>query len=249
MTHMAGMPGMGEHAQHPSGDPPGSHTMIAIGTGQIFLSHLPMFMKPHDYQVILQASFGGSHGDPQRVYVDDRKAHPDVLLYTLRPEKFVLPDLFPPAPGEQAHRRSFQADLFRGNFEQPATNPVRIAANVVVSVESVVLGRKFIPGAPGLDRLAYVLFGKGSELWLAHVITKPPDFDQILSTAVGGHTFTDQELISGIPITIPGQKNAAAERIELSPADPAIDALASDRVPVELRPQAEFYFNDNEDLR
>jgi hypothetical protein len=226
MAHMTEMPGMGGHARQPSSDPPRSHTMIVMGTGQIFLSHLPMFMRPHDYQVILQASFSGSGGDPQRVYVADRKTHPEVLLYTLRPEKFALPDLFPPASG----------------------GPVPIAANTVVTIENVVMGRKFTPGAPALDRLAYVLFGKGSELWLAHVITKPPDFDQILSTAVSGHTFTDHELSAGIPITIPGRKNVAAERIELSPASPAIAAVTGDRVPVELRPQTEFYFNDNSDL-
>lgn len=241
------MSGMGEHGQHPSSDPPRSHTMVVVGTGQIFLSHLPMFMKPHDYQVILQASFSGSGSDPQRVYVDDRKAHPDVLLYTLRPEPFVLPDLFPPSPGQQAHLRKFQADLFRNNFEQPDTNPVELAPKVVVTVESVVLGRKFTPEAPALDQLAYVLFGKGTELWLAHVITKPPDFDQILSATVGGHTFTDQELSAGIPITVPSRKNLAAERI--SPGGAAIAAVASEQVSVELQPHVEFYFNDNSDLQ
>jgi hypothetical protein len=38
-----------------------------------------MFIKPHDYQVILRASFS-SGSDPQRVYVDDRKAHLKALL-------------------------------------------------------------------------------------------------------------------------------------------------------------------------
>jgi hypothetical protein len=208
-----------------------------------------MFMKPHDYQVILRASFSSSGGDPQRVYVDDRKAHHTALVYTLKPKAFVLPDLLPPNPGQPARLRSFQADLFRGNFEQPDADTTKIAANVVVTVAGVVLGRKFTPGAPALDRLAYVLFGKGPELWLAHEITAPPDFDQVLSTTVGGHTFTDEELAAGIPITVPSRKNVAAERLGLPPAGPVVDAVASESVPVQLQPQVEFYFNDNSDLQ
>lgn len=246
---MADMSGMGGPGQQPGSDSPASHTMLVLGTGQVFLSHLPMFMKPHDYQVILQASFSS---DPQRVYVDDRKAHPKALLYTLQPKAFVLPDLFPPSPGQPAHLRSFQANLFRGDFEKPDADTAEVAANLTVTVTGVVLGRRFIPGAPALDRLAYVLFGKGPELWLAHVITKPPDFDQVLSTTVGGHAFTDQELGAGIPITVPGRKNVAAERVGLPPAGPVVDAVASvagEPVPVQLQPQVEFYFNDDSDLQ
>jgi hypothetical protein len=234
------------------GDSPASHTMLVLGTGPVFLSHLPMFMKPHDYQVILQASFSNSGSDPQRLYLDDRKAHPKTLLYTLQPKAFVLPDLFPPSPGQPRHLRSFQASLFRGDFEHPDADTAEIAANVVVTVAGVVLGHKFVPGAPALDQLAYVLFGKGPELWLAHLITRPPTFDQVLSTTVAGHAFTDQELRVGVPVTVPSRKDVAAERLGLPQGGAAVDAVASVAgvpVPIQLQPQVEFYFNDNSDLQ
>ena len=47
------------------------------------------------------------------------------------------------------------------------------------------------------------MFGKGDELFLAHLITRPPDFDQILSVKVSGHAFTDAELGQGVRIISP----------------------------------------------
>jgi len=236
------------HGQQ-AGDPAESHTMLVIGAGAVFVSHLPMFMKPHDYQVVLQVTFSSHGADPQRVYADDRAAHPDILLYTLKPKPFVLADLLPPSPGKPPRLRSFRADIFQGDVERPGA--ARIAPNVDVSVTGVVLGHKFVPKAPPLDHLTYVLFGKGTELWLAHVITGPPDFDQILSTGVDGHTFTDQDLGAGIPVTVPGRRNLGAERLTVAPgaAVPATATVAGKPVPVQLKPHLEMYFNDNDDLR
>src|SRR5687768_7566230 len=102
---MAAMSHTGGHAHHPpAGDRPAGHGMVVVGTETVFLSHLPMFMEPHDYQVILEASFGAG---PGKVYAEDRKAHLKALVYTVAPEPFVLPDLFPPGPGKPAPLRSF----------------------------------------------------------------------------------------------------------------------------------------------
>jgi hypothetical protein len=58
------------------------------------------------------------------------------------------------------------------------------------------------------------LFGRAQEIFLAHYISKPPDFDQVLSVKVDGHTFTDVELSKGIELTISGRPNQASERIK-----------------------------------
>jgi hypothetical protein len=226
--------------------------MVVVGTEHVFLSHLPMFMKPHDFQVILRARFGDHGGDPQRTYVEDRKAHPKALVYTIAPAPFVLPDILPPAPGRPPRLRSFRADLFRGHFEQPGPGTAQIAADVVVTVADVVLAHRFDLEAPAPDDLAYLLFGRGSERWLAHVITRPPDFDQLVSVTVTGPTFTDKGLAAGIPVTVPGRKNLATERVRPGAGDAPVAAVATvagKAVPLELRPQVEFYFNDNADLQ
>ena len=36
----------------------GRHNMFAFGHGTVFLSHLPMFMAPHDAQLILEVPSG-----------------------------------------------------------------------------------------------------------------------------------------------------------------------------------------------
>ena len=240
----------GGHSHHPpAGDRPAGHGMVVVGRKTVFLSHLPMFMEPHDYQVILQASFDA---DPGQVYVEDRKAHPKALVYTVAPEPFVLPDLFPPGPGEPPRLRSFRGDLFRGHFEQPGPGTEGIATDVEVTVDNVVLASKFDPEGPVLHRLAYVLFGTGAELWLAHVISRPPDFDQLLAVTVPEHEFADENLAAGIPVAVPARKNLATERIVPAAGEPPVEAVATvagKAVPVQIRPQAEFYFNDNADLQ
>jgi hypothetical protein len=239
----------GGHDHHPpAGDRPAGHGMVVVGSGTVVLSHLPMFMKPHNYQVILQAGLG----DAEQVYVEDRKAHPDALVYTLSPEPFVLPDLFPPGPGQPARITSFRGDLFRGHFEQPAEGTEVIAGGVEVTVDNVVLANKFDTGGEPFVDLTYVLFGAGDEVWLAHVISQPPDFDQLLSVTVSGHEPSEDELAAGIPLTVPGRKNLGRERIRPRAGDPPVEAVATvdgKPVPVEIRPQVEFYFNDNADLQ
>jgi hypothetical protein len=87
--------------------------MVVIGSDTIFLSHLPMLHSPHDYQVLLEVTFGAADS----VYRDDRDSHPDVRFYTFAPEKFALPDLFPGHAGEPPQRTSFTGSLVRNHFE------------------------------------------------------------------------------------------------------------------------------------
>ena len=67
-------------------DHPSTHGMLVFGESAVFLSHLPLFHSPHDYQVILEARF-----TPADVYETDRKKSGSTV-YTLEPETFVLPD-------------------------------------------------------------------------------------------------------------------------------------------------------------
>jgi hypothetical protein len=72
-----------------AGDRPATHGMLMVGSQQIYLSHLPMFHGPHDYQVIVEADLGQAGNG---VYLEDRKSHPSEKIYTLWPqEAFVLP--------------------------------------------------------------------------------------------------------------------------------------------------------------
>ncbi|CAM5663524.1 hypothetical protein SPURM210S_04923 [Streptomyces purpurascens] len=118
-------------------DPKATHGMLVVGEETAYLSHLPMFMRPHDFQVLLEATFTNDAGDAQQVYVDDRRTT-GTAVYTPRPERFVLTELV----GEdgQPARTSFTGTLFRGHFERGGTE---ILDPVTVDVRHVVHFRRF----------------------------------------------------------------------------------------------------------
>ena len=124
----------------------------------------------------------------------------------------MLPELVSADPQHQP-LRSFKAKrLFRGHLERDDSVP--ILQDVEVSVQRVSHFREFDPKAQKSPQLEYLLFGKGQELFLAHLITAPPDFDQILAVKVTDHAFTNEELAKGVPVVFPGTTNAAASRLQ-----------------------------------
>src|SRR5262245_41628455 len=44
-------------------DPAAVHGMAMIGESRVFLSHLPMFHRPHDYQVLLEVELSAELRD------------------------------------------------------------------------------------------------------------------------------------------------------------------------------------------
>jgi len=217
---MDNMPGMDMPApdQNTEAEKPakGFHGMLIVGEETIYVSHLPMWMAPHNFQVILEVTFKGP-GQPQARYIDDRKTT-GTRLYTLEPEEFDIKELAPTAPQHLPSRSSFGATIWRNHFEDhPVTHPGQrfmIAQDAEVHVENVVYFQELHPHGPGLQALEYLLFGKGQELFLAHVITQPPDFDQVLSVQVGNHQFTDEDLLQGVRVVFPGRANTISSKIE-----------------------------------
>jgi hypothetical protein len=200
------------------------HGQVIIGEGPIYLSHLPMFLfdndffgqrgHPHHYQVILEVVFSGDGADD---YLKDRQ-DTSAPLYTLAPSPFHMLDLVAPVP-ETSRRSSFTGTIFRGHFErQRAPQPFDIEPAVLpnevqVDVTRVIYGHEFSFHGASLDHLEYILFGEGKDLFLAHRITRPPDFDQILPVRIEDHTFADEELRRGIIVAIPDRANTLSERL------------------------------------
>jgi hypothetical protein len=208
----AGKKGTACAAEQPATDPPKTHNMLVVGEETVYLSHLPMFQEkgeppmPHRYQAILEVTF-----EKQEGYVKDRREHRTTKIYTLNPEIFVLPELVSADP-QHKPRRSFKAKaVFRGHLEKDG---VSILQDVEVRVQQVIHFREFDPNAKRSPQLEYVLFGKGQELFLAHLIAAPPDFDQILAVKVTGHQFTNEELAKGVPVVFPGTKDTTASRLK-----------------------------------
>ncbi|HVE73242.1 MAG TPA: hypothetical protein VNI54_17875 [Thermoanaerobaculia bacterium] len=225
--------------------------MLIVGTETVYLSHLPMFQPmlqeeeqprmPHRYQAILEVTIGKQNG-----YVRDRREHASTRIYTLTPEDFVLPELVSSDP-QGKPRRSFKADeIFRGHLERDDGIP--ILQNVNVSVKNVIYFREFDPKDKKSPQLEYLLFGKGPELFMAHVITAAPDFDQVMAVKVTGHKFTNAELARGVRVVFPDKTNAVASRLrekQRVAGEIKIDqAAVPKRIQVEVT--REFYFEEGE---
>lgn len=232
-----------DHGGHDHGGPVDTHVMLVVGQETVYLTHLPMFDHPnHDIQAILEATFTDEGSDPQAAYADDRKKS-QTKIYTLVPEDFFLPDI---VSTDRPPRRSFRGTIFRDHFEKGG-HPI---ADAVVNIMDVVHFRKFDPKAQELSELQYLLFGKGSELFLAHRITRPPDFDQVLAVEVTGHEFDEEELRHGVPVTVPGRANTLSERIREGERVTAEAQLAGADGPetaeIQIDAGTEFYFEEGE---
>jgi hypothetical protein len=237
-------------------DPPAVHNMLVVGQDTVFLSHLPMFQgmnltktdftSPHRYQVILQGTFTQGGQNVQDVYAKDRRSNPNVKMYTLSPERFVLSRLFTPDP-QQPMLKTFKATVFRGHLERGG-QPIEGLANVLVNITKVVHAHKFDPTNDKPANLTYVLFGTGQELFLAHRITKPPDFDQILSVKVDGDQLTDEALNRGVEVVLLDRENVASQRIKEKETVAGRGHVTGAHQFLQLHMQAgvEFYFEEGE---
>jgi hypothetical protein len=259
-----------DHHHHEPDQTVGGHGQLVVGRETVYLSHLPMFMAgtdhPHSFQVISEATFSKPGDDPTQRYLRDRQQHPEQRVYTFDPESFAMADLVPAEAGTP-RRRSFQGNVFRGHFERGGdvlvgnlpTFALRQSGittkdqGVTASIQRIVYFQEFHRDEPKLAHLEYVVFGRGQERFVAHVISQPPDFDQILELqALDGHELADDELARGPRLVFPGAPNDVehplreGERIrgELILAD----APDGRRIPVEAMLGRELYLETG-DLR
>jgi hypothetical protein len=179
--------------------------MLALGHNTLFLSHFPMFMAPHDTQLVLEATLEDANGSIQEVWSTERASHPTQRVYIMKPEKFALSTLYTPDPPERA---SFKATFFRG-----ADEAIAELTDINVRTTDVVYARRFDQSFGRPDDLTYLLFGRGDELFLAHVISQPPDFDQVVSVRLAGSRPDEDELKRRITVVFPGRANRIEQRI------------------------------------
>ena len=242
-----------------SEDLPNTHNMMLVGEGAAFLSHLPMFRmdesvpelndakteytSPHRFQVILEAAFTREGKDVTATYLSDREKNPKVNMYTVEPAEFVLSRLFTP-DSQNPTLRSFRGTVFRGHLERQPNH--RILTDVTVEVKRVIHARQFDPTGVKPAVLEYILFGKDTDLFAAHFIAKPPDFDQIVSVALDGDKPTDEQLGRGVRMSLASRKNTAAERLRPTEKAQAEMSVGASPVRAEIQALREFYFEEGE---
>lgn len=180
-AHTHSMPG-GKTDGHDQHDPAAVHGMALFGESEAFLSHLPMFHRPHDYQVVLRAELATDF----RV---DRSA-----LHTIAPRAFEL--ALAKQPGFV-----MTVDVYRGHFERGGVKLGRTTARIT----EVIHFEKLVPTTPRPAEPSYLAFGNADEAYLVHVITSRPDFDQIVRVRVPG----DLDLAAPTTVQLAGRSAEA----------------------------------------
>lgn len=142
------------------------HGMVLFGSDQLYVSHIPMYMTPHDHQALAKVSISATGLAAYERYNKGGQQY-----FTIAPRPFVLPQML------NGTLKSFQADIHRGSFEQGG--PV-IASGVTVTVESIEYQSRLSRSTAPLRTLQYLTVDDGENSFLAHKITAPNNFDHIV---------------------------------------------------------------------
>jgi hypothetical protein len=175
--------GGGGHGDPGDDGTTGMHGMLLFGSETLYLSHLPMFGRPHNFQVILEVALDDDAADALRA---DREAGGD--LHTFTPDEFPMTELDPSGAGPE--RTVVEGTVVRGHFERGGRPLTTATARVLRVVHYRELD---VAAAHDVDRgLTYLCFGRPGQFHLAHEITGRPDFDQVLTAELVPGSVTDQ---------------------------------------------------------
>lgn len=146
--------------------PPSVHGMFLFGKKKIYLSHLPMFHMPHDYQALFEVTLDT---DSLTTYLEASAASAQTI-YTLVPEKFILPEMV-----QNPH--TFKAQIYSGHFERGGQ---QITVSTEVKISKVLFFKKLSQTTPLPSSASAVVIGNDAEQFMIHQIAGAPDFDQIV---------------------------------------------------------------------
>ena len=174
----------GGHGGHGEQGTMGVHGMLLFGESPLYLSHLPMFEPPHNFQVILEVAFDDAVSEALRTDRDDGANG----IHTYEPAEFHIAELNP--VGDGPARSAIEGTIYHGHFERGGQPIVRDA---VAEIHRVVYFNELdVESDHRMNQeLRYLCFGRARQLHLAHEITASPDFDQVLTARLVPGTVTD----------------------------------------------------------
>lgn len=152
-------------------DSHGSHGMVLFGDRDgLYASHLPLFRKPHDRQVVLQLRLADAKLDQEL----RARMQGTIALWTIDPERFELSRLDPASPRPL---KNFAADIYGGHFERGGE---KRHAQAQFVVEKVVYAWRLDPAMRANAESRCLPVGK----YLVKRLDSRPDFDHIVALAV-----------------------------------------------------------------
>lgn len=147
-------------------DKPGFHGMLFFGQGDSFyISHLPMFHKPHDYQAIVEVKLSPSAKAKYQAELARKGGY-----FTFAPEgNFVLPEVI-------VGKKPISGSLVQGHFERGGSPLL----NADLELVRVVFYKKISPSDKKPAKEKYIIFGDGKEYFMAHEVFERPNVDEII---------------------------------------------------------------------
>jgi hypothetical protein len=173
----------------------GSHGMVLTGSPvQVQLSHIPMFHKPHDVQLIMQASVTSVALLPT-TFSDQ--------LYTFLPEPLSLDAL------RTGKLTRMEGTLYKGNFEDGGVPVMRITVTVTRIVHQHVLD-----ASEPATQAQYFAMGTQNDAVLIHRIAGSPGYDQVIHASLKG--LSDAQLANGVALAAkPGTGDSLKTRLNV----------------------------------
>jgi len=175
----------------------GSHGMVIFGGDHAtYLSHIPMFMRPHDVQLLLEVKLEGGDAPLPKSF----SAKPG---YTFVPEGMSLDDV------RLGRRTSFRGTLFEGNFEHGGTELVH---GITASVEAIRFDQLLDSRAVDPETPDYLLIGEATDTTLVRIIhAKRTSIDELSPFTFAPETDTESlPLAEGVRVTA-ADSNAASD--------------------------------------
>ncbi len=159
----------------------GFHGMMLFGQSKSYVSHLPMFHAPHNFQAVFEVEVDSS---------SEGGAAYKKLKLSSGPDQFSL------APSENFHLKKmidgeiqeFEADVYKGHFEkQGAVNLGTAKIKVIKKIFSKDISGES-HGAKRWIAQKYFIFGemgsKTPELYAIHEVTSKPSYDAIFEVGL-----------------------------------------------------------------
>jgi len=87
MSAPSGAAASSAHVHGMAVDRPAVHGMLLVGTNALYVSHLPMFHAPHDYQALAEVALQDGAGDARARYVADKAARTARSTRSSRPRR------------------------------------------------------------------------------------------------------------------------------------------------------------------
>ncbi len=163
------------HADNKHGPTWGVHGMLLFGNSEgMYVSHLPMFHAPHDYQVVLQIRCLDQKLDA----VIKAGLEQKLVLWTMEPEQFEIARLI---ADSKMPLKQFKANIVLGHFEQGGKVEYK---DIAVVVEKTLIFRQLSSHMRDSKQAVYHQIGSGSQRFLLKEIDSRPDFDHVLAISV-----------------------------------------------------------------